>query len=210
MSMTQQHKPKQKINLRMSLFALMLVVTLVAVGFGYFVNQREIEFIQSKLPALREVARELVVEDPSRAHAVKQYPEWFGQKLWKIYLPSNSDFQLCVATAEIDSTGFPPTERSIPIDSGIHNVSFCFSDKEVGEDFIVAIDDTLAQKVPIPWDSKRIDSFPWLDGLDFTFDVNQEKRVGQKLELLRFRCNQERKAATKPGAGFLVWIQQAK
>ena len=202
--------------MRFNLFTLLLVVTLTAIVFSCFVNQREINFMESKLPKLRDLGHVLVVDDPNECRAVKQLQEKFGEKLWNVYLPPNHQYQICVAFEEIDSTGYPAAVKSVPIDSGIHRVAFWLLAKEQGDEFFVALDDSDALRAESPWKCYQQEnhppahnSLPWIDGIDFNYDINQTKKLTEKLELFRFRCNQKRSAATKPGNGILVWVELA-
>lgn len=195
--------------MRFSIQLMLFVVALTGIGVSYFVNQHEIDSINEKLPALRETGRVLVVNDPSQLIAVKQYPERFGQKLWKIHLPKGKEYTISVAFESIDSEGISDPQVAIPIESGIGDVSFWFSaKKDQGDKFLIAINGQVKKTLDIPWKSSRSDSLPWFDGLDFmAFGINQTKGGSEALELLRFRCHQNRKLATVPGDGILVWIQ---
>lgn len=112
-------------KLKVSLLTMLLVVSVVAVWISYFTQKNENDEFSRKLPALRDIARELDVTDPSLLHVVAQHPEWKGERKWKVHVPSDGYFALSLlgGFAIPDSANANTANASsIQLESGVRTV----------------------------------------------------------------------------------------
>jgi hypothetical protein len=107
---------------QVGLRTLFLLIFAVAAWLGVLRNREKTRDLESRLGVLRSLARELEVDDPGRIAAVRKLDQWISEDRWELYLPPGS-YRVCMATRRLNTTGFPPVMKSVPISPGRHRLA---------------------------------------------------------------------------------------
>lgn len=83
------------------LLTLLLLASAFTVWVAYFNNRSAIPDLRARLDGIRPFIRELYVDDTSQIAVVKLEERWIGDNRWQVYLPSASNYRLCLATREV-------------------------------------------------------------------------------------------------------------
>lgn len=120
---------------------------------GYFINLRHNAAIKGRIAVMRPLARELVVDDPSQAAAVKLPELWFDENRWDVHLPPGA-YRLCLATREVGKDGLAPVASSAPLRAGRHEIELEQVRVPGGWSVVVTWDGSgrLARDEPAEWD----------------------------------------------------------
>jgi len=100
---------------------LFLMTAVIAVWLTVLISREKNKALEAQIATMRPLARELVIEDPSKIAGVKREELWFDDNRWDIHLPAGQ-YRLCMATREIDQTGFAPVGKSERIEAGRHGL----------------------------------------------------------------------------------------
>jgi len=128
---------------QVGLRTMFLLTAAIAAWITVFINRRENAALESRIAAIRPLARELVVDDAQRIAVVKLEELWMDENRWDIYLPDGT-YRLCVATRGIDDEGLVPAVKSAPVAAGRHRV---------------VLDQTLdgeARRIVVTWDGAKL------------------------------------------------------
>ena len=110
-----------RVRWQVGLRTLFLMTATIAVWMTYAIHRRENEALRSRITAMRPMAHELSIDDPTLSAVVMKDPEWFDDNQWEVYLPAGQ-YRLCMATRAIDGSGLAPVMRSKPLGSGRHHL----------------------------------------------------------------------------------------
>ena len=119
--MTSPDAPRRR-RWQVGLRTLILLTAAVAVWTSYALERRRIADLTTRIDALRSLARELVVDDPSMIAVVKRNERWYEENQWEIYLPAGRRYRLCMATRAIpnDAQPLPAPTITAPLEPGRH------------------------------------------------------------------------------------------
>ena len=107
---------------QVGLRTLFLLTAVIAVLLAVLVNRQQIRSLESRIKAMRPLARELEVDDASKIAAVKLNDLWMDEDRWDLYLPAGS-FRICLATREVKDDGLAPVRKSGLIRPGRHRLA---------------------------------------------------------------------------------------
>ena len=141
---------------QVGLRTMFLITAAIAVWITFFINRRENAVLESRIAAMRPLARELVIDDAKKIAVVKLEEHWMDENRWEIYLPDGT-YRLCMATRDIDEAGLAPAVKSAPVAAGRHRVELEQTlDNEVRR-IAVAWDGTKRREAVEPkgWDPGR-------------------------------------------------------
>jgi hypothetical protein len=125
---TSDPSPVEQRNLRrpqIGLRTMVLLIAVIGVGMTVVVNRRQIQALESSLPAIRQLARALKIDDASQIAIVKLDQLWMNSDRWDVYLPAG-EYRICLATQEIDDKGLGALKKSAPIKAGRHRLGLEF------------------------------------------------------------------------------------
>lgn len=108
--------------MQIGLRTLLLLTAAVAVWLTHLKNRHDIADLTQKITAMRPLAHELFVDDPSQIAVVKQEERWYDQNDWKVHLPPGG-YRLCLATQDINNDGLAPINSSAPLAAGTHDLA---------------------------------------------------------------------------------------
>jgi hypothetical protein len=89
---------------------------------------------------MRQMARELIVEDEEQIAVVMLPQEWMDESRWDIHLPEG-EYVIRLATRQIDKQGFAPVVEERPISAGQHRIELTVSEEGSGREITVTDDD---------------------------------------------------------------------
>jgi hypothetical protein len=211
LSATESSPPKtspRRAMMQIGLRTLLLLTAAVAVWLTHLKNRHDITDLTQKITAMRPLARELFVNDPSQIAVVKQEERWYDQNDWKVYLPAG-EYRLCLATQDINNDGLAPINSSVPLAAGTHDLAL--EQKRTADkawQTIVTINGEEALRAEEPAD--------WNSGNGSTgggqFSNSTQRPANEPLVLFRRRFmvpNSSGGSSTPkgPGPGVLVWIE---
>ena len=99
---------KRLFRLQWDMQAMLLLTAVVAVWVPCFHLQERIARTEEKIDSMRNLARELIVDDPGKIAVVKQLETGWEENRWEIHLP-DGEYAIRLATREIDRDGLSPT-----------------------------------------------------------------------------------------------------
>ncbi len=186
-----------------------LAVAVVALAVAVVNDRRQIPVLRSRIEALRPLARELSIDDPTQVAIVKLDELWYDENQWDVYLPPGSTYRLAIATRAIDATAMSPPTRTASLAAGRHLVAIEQSRDDSKQWHLVAtVDGKPSLRVDEPSD--------WNEGTGSSgggfFPVSRLIPVGQPVELFRRRFtvragNGSSSVPTTPCPGVLLWIE---
>ena len=194
--------------LQWNIATLLLLMAVVGVWTGYFRMKSETARMDAELDSLRQLARELVVNDPNQYAIVERHEEWYGDHVWDVHIPDGSLYLLKLATREIDPKNFPETEHFVELAAGQHVISLekTLSGKDMSARAIV--DGELAVGVSESGDWSPEDGFSW----GGSFHRSTQAPCDKPLELIRIRFHKPGVRGTgmpdEPYNGVLLWIER--
>lgn len=139
---------------QISIGYLMLLMAWVATAIAVWQKASSNQWYRDRLVGLREVARELVVDDPTQIHAVIDNPDWLREEKWKIYLPPGQQYRLNLLTRglpydeKVAVASYP--QKSIVLSPGEHTVECHGTILDKGSDehrIEVFVDDELVMAI---------------------------------------------------------------
>ena len=184
---------------------LFLGIALFAVWLAWWRAGHSIERLERQLPGLRNVARELQVDDPSLFAVVRNVSQWHGENICRIHVPAGESYQLCLALEFINEEGFPDPLRFAALPYGEHRIEICYDTE--GEESIVRIlvDErtVIEESRPKDWEPRVGSS----GGMPFTQSTQYPTDGPVILFRRRFSVPSGLNPPTSPSAGILVWIE---
>ena len=192
---------------QVGLRTLFLLMAAIAVWMAYFINRRHNAGLEARIKAMTPLAHELIVDDAGKIAVVKLEDFWYDENRWDLYLPERR-YRLCLATREIDDTGFPAAARSAPIAAGRHQLAL---EQEKEKDvwrIAVTCDGAALFSVEEPkgWNSDRGS----MGGGQFA--LSEQPPPDQPVVLFRRRFTRSddkgsMSVPTTPSEGILIWIE---
>ena len=193
---------------RFGLLTLILLVAATASWTAYVRQRENIRRLEVSLGSLREVARELVVEDHSQYAAVRMLELSMEDFRWKVHLPAGHRYTLQMALHEIDSENFPPIDASARIAPGVYAVELRYDQPTKGQWKVVVLVDG---KPVIEADPGAAWSPAGSSSGGTHFDKNAQQPLDKPLVLFRRRFHgpamNSISSATGPSDGVLLYIE---
>jgi hypothetical protein len=197
----------KRFSWQVGLRSLFLLTTAIAVWTVYYSNTREIARLEERIESMRPLARELVVEDQEQFAVVKLEQHWYDENRWEVSVPPGK-FRLCLATREVDETGFAPVIASAPLAAGRHILALDNVSTKDGWRVTVHEGDreVLTSVEPKAWHPARGSSGGG------HFDRNEQQPADKPLVLFRRRFAQPgpgngSTTPTGPTDGIMLWIE---
>ena len=105
---------------------------------------------------MRRLARELVVDDETKAAIVKLEELWMDDNRWDVYLPPGQ-FRLCVATRAIGDDGLAPVVASRPVGPGRHTIGLTLRKEKAGWSVEASCDGAkpVTAEEPLAWNADK-------------------------------------------------------
>ena len=185
------------------------MTAVIAVWMTVLINREKNKALEAQIATMRPLARELVIDDPNQIAVVKREELWFDDNRWDLHLPAGQ-YRLCVATREIDQTGFAPVVKSKRIEAGRHGLELKQQQTGTGWQVNVIQDgaNRLSLEEPKEWDPKS----GWSGGGQYS--LSTQLPADQPVVLLRRRFMRPvgtSKTQTAPPRvpceGILLWIE---
>jgi hypothetical protein len=116
-----------------SLLSLMLLIAVVACWSAFWQSYRKVQQLRLQLPALRDLHRELEVDDPTRFAAVRKLEAGYDDLRWEVYLPEGHDYRLSLATDDLPFTNsseeflLPAKFQDVAIAAGRRSIELLIS-----------------------------------------------------------------------------------
>jgi hypothetical protein len=200
-------QPPRRWVWQIGLRTLFLLITVVAVWTVYFSNRSAIRTYEERIAAMKPLARELTIDDEFKIAVIKKEPYWYDENRWEVYLPPGT-YRLCLATREIDESGFAPIAASIPLSPGRHTLSLEQVKTDDGWRVVVECDgqQVLATDEPKAW-------YPAVGSVGGgEFDSLTEREPSEPLVLFRRRftlpaAGGRNTTPTGPADGVMLWIE---
>ena len=199
-------RPRQ-LRLQLGLRVVFWLVAVFAVWMTVGINRSENRRLAAKIEQLRPIARDLVVDDPTRIAVVKLDELWYDESRWDVYLPPGK-YRVCLATREVDDKGFPEAFWRAPIEPGRHRLGLEL--KMLGS----------ARRIEIIRDGASLLSIretnDWAGSgwsSQGAFSTSEQRPADQRLELHRRRFSYSDGKGRNvrdfgPSNGILLWIQK--
>ncbi|APW62261.1 hypothetical protein [Paludisphaera borealis] len=202
------HRPGRK-PWQFGLRTVFLITAAIAVWTAVFANRRESEMLQSRIAAMRPLARELVIDDPNRIAVVKLDELWYDENVWDVHLPTGR-YRLCMVTRGVGQEGVAAATKSAPIAAGRHRLALDQTQEGDVRRISVACDGAklLETTEPKEWDA----------GVGSTggsqYSISAQSPADQPAVLFRRRFHLSTtggrtSAPAEPSNGLLVWIEPA-
>jgi hypothetical protein len=186
---------------------ILLVMAAVGVWTADIVNRWTIPQLKQRIDAMRPLARELVIKDPAKIAVVKREELWYDDNEWDIYLPE-ADFQLSLATREVDRQGLAPPAKTVFLPSGKFSLTFLQEKHEAGWRVRVIKDgeELIAVEEPQEW-------YPAHGSTGGgQFSLGEQRIATEPVVLFRRRFTRpvsptSSQVPTGPCEGVLLWIE---
>lgn len=209
---------------RVSLGHLLLLVTAMAIGLAYVRVHADLSDTKVAVRNMRKLARELIVDDPSKIAAITRIPTLPGEHVMDVYIParprSDGPYQLCFALEDINLSRrsqellLPPVGCR-PISQGRHSIELRHvkadsSDSESRHEIKILLDDEVVMEATRPPDWMPADGWASTGSMPRTtvFDTSKPAQLHRR----RFNWPISGGGSTsgpmdKPGSGILVWVE---
>jgi hypothetical protein len=190
--------------------SIILLIAVIAAWTSYAINRREIASLNTRIKAIRPLARALEIDDPKQIAIVKMEELWSDDERWEVYLPEGQQYRVYVATREVDSKGFAPVAAVGNLSSGRHRLALERSKSQNGHHVVMKWDgaDVAAVDEPENWDQ----------GVGSTggSEVTTSKQFPASAPVVVFRRrfmerhpNGMNKTSSGPTAGIQLWIDRS-
>ncbi|KAA5539626.1 hypothetical protein FYK55_23965 [Roseiconus nitratireducens] len=197
---------RRRVRPSFHLLTILLLVAAIACWLSFYQLWSETQRMESELPSLRELARELVVSDPSMYAVVRHHQLWNDDFRWRIYLPPDGNYEIHLATREI-AGDLPQPKVSKPIAPGEHELELRTAPDgdEVRVEVLLDGKVHLETREPDEWD----DASGSVGGSKFS--ANRQQQPDQPLILFHRRFSFPNsgntvRAPDGPGRGLVLWI----
>jgi hypothetical protein len=205
---------------RLSLLNAILLMTIVAMGFVIWRLYRELPPLRNEVRQWRNQAGVLTVEDKSKMHAI--YRTTYDEQTWRwrVYLPPEHDYWLCLAVNEVRRGEFPDAALSILLGDRVANGEYDIAvavRKGIDGEFQFVIESKNEQRggvirQPIrrgkgTWPEKQAGS-SITEGTELV--TRAEQKDGRLLLLQHFvgLTDRSAKSGKTPTDGLKVWIER--
>lgn len=191
---------------------LLLLTAVVGVWTSYVHMTSEQERMDAELDSLLQLARELVIDDPSQYAIVERHEEWNAEDVWEVHLPEGNGYVLKLATRGIamkvrvrgiPRDDFPETFQAAELTPGKHVISLEKTFDGEGLSARVIVDGTRAVEAH--------ESDDWKPQGGYSSDGNHirstQSSPDQPLELIRIRFHNQSPGVSKFN-GVLLWIER--
>lgn len=197
-------------RLQVSLSTLLLLIATVAIWFGYWSVSRELQRLQSQMPGLLSLSRELEVIDPSQSAVVARLPEWLGESIWDVYLPPDRQFELCLALDEVSEDSLAVPLHRCPIESGYRTIELKYETPRAESIASLLVDEqvVIEETRPPDWEPRR--------GSRGGSSISKSRQLDPALPMVLYRKRFRVPGVTSPARnesptqGILVWIEPKK
>ena len=204
--------PPRGFRVRISLLHVFLVVACCAIWIARMNLAEEKLHLESRLPGLREAARELVVPRPEMLAAVGKLP-LREEKLWEVYVPPQGSFELRLASESIEEHNIPEAYEAVPLSPGRHEIELRGVVRPEESDLQLIVDGRVAVDV-----GGKLRTHKWSYGSSTyeTVEDNQARPPNMPITLIRKRFNPPppdgnpaniQPLPPGPADGVLLWIQ---
>lgn len=210
--------PAKPSALRFSLYTLMSATAVFAVWMAYYLTVQETHRMELQLPSLRNLARELYVDDPTWYAAVRPHELSDDDFRWQVYLPPGGKYQLCLADKNFSRYSNPKREKPAPslvapIESGEHDISLAFEKVEEEWQIQVSVDGQVVMEETQPAD--------WNPGIGSVggSDISNTRQFSTDVPMELFDRvfnirddpnNQYSSSASKSETGLRLWVEKLK
>lgn len=221
--MTAIEEVKARRRLRFSLGHLFLLITALAIGLAVYRTREELSRTRASVGAMRAIARELKVEDPSRVTAITRLPALPDEMILDVHVPSGTgeeSSRLCLALEGIlghaNAGGFPEPTSTFALNPGRHKIEIRHlrpASTEPNEVHVVEIlvDDRSVMRETRPSEWMPVSS--WTGSGSITESVSFLPDKPAELHRRRFNEGTNSGSISKPGDepanGILLWIDRS-
>jgi len=197
-------------GVQFSLRKLLLSIAVVVLILSHALSSYRLWVTSNELQELKRRHGILVVEDDSRAQALKidlQQP--FAWR-WRVYLPEGRQYQVCATTDDIAEQGLPTDRGGLGLPPGEHEITVKVQRNERGEWMLGLYKDGVTSEQKIPEGHTDWLESPSGSGATFVSSLSFEPTA--PCELLRLRAlvpqpNGSSAPPTGPSDGLLVWVE---
>lgn len=155
---------------------MFLLTAVVAAWAPYVRFRQQIPKIRQQIVSLREMAQEMIVEDPNQITIVYLPQTWDDEHQWDIYLPEGN-YRMRLAAMEIDDNGFPPEVQQTLLSGGRHRIGLLQSAEEDCWRITVTVDDRPSIETVESLDWHPRPSFPGFGGYENRMQVSADEPV---------------------------------
>jgi hypothetical protein len=204
--------PSSRSRLRFSLLNILFLMALVACGITILMLWREVGPLREEVRRLRDEAGMLVVDDPTKVHAIEVNTRDELTWKWRVWIPKGRTYIVRGNGGGIPMEGFPKDGGSMPIyEPGEHVIGYEIDrDRTNGQWYGKT---TLAGTGSVGKDHQ-----PWVEWTSRTSTGGgvpksaQSFETGEHIELIRHRVSQASDSSKieDPSAGFMIWLEPAK
>ncbi len=117
-------------RLQINLFTLLSLIAAVAAWAAFWRLREEVRRYEVVIPAMRDSARVLEIDDPGRIAVVRHHELWNDDFRWRVFLPDDRSYQLALATDEIEESGLAVPKSTVDIPSGEHELLFTYRQQD--------------------------------------------------------------------------------
>jgi hypothetical protein len=219
---TANQKEKPRRHLRFSLGHLFLLITALAIGLAVYRTREELSRVRASVVAMRALARELKVEDPSRVTAINRLPSLPDEMILDVHVPpGNTELssRLCLALEGIQGYGFhsnyPEPVTTFGLAPGQHKIEIRHlpadsrkPDEEHVVEILVDDESVMRETRPNEW----MPASSWTGSGSITESVSFSPDKPAELHRRRFnektKNGSTSKSGDEPANGILLWIDR--
>jgi hypothetical protein len=185
----------------------MLFTAACAVWMTYLFNRRENASLAVRIVALSPLARELFVDDETKAAVVKLEELWSDDNRWDLFLPPGQ-YRLCLATRSIAGDGLAPVVASQPVGPGRHLIGVAIRKEKPGWRIEASCDGArpVTAEEPPEWNPGN--------GSATTGGFSESTTLAANGPIILYRCTFMREqpgggasSTSEPTEGILLWIE---
>lgn len=192
---------------QVGLRTIFLLIAAIAVWMTVLINGRRNASLEAAIARMRPLARELIVEDPSRIVVVKLEELWLDENRWEVYLPQG-EYRLCLATRNVEPDGITRAVTSARLEKGRHRLALDLHPEAGGWRVAVTVDGAERLSVEEPKE--------WNPGRGSTGGSEGQTPSAAEKPVVLFRSRFSRpdgrggaSAPVGPAEGILLWIERA-
>jgi hypothetical protein len=196
-----------KTRWQVGLRGMILFTAASAVWMAYLFNRRYNASLEARIATMRPLARELVVDDETKAAAVKLEELWSDDNRWDVYLPPGQ-YRLCLATRAIGANGLAPVVASQPLGPGRHTIGLALRKEKSAWRVEASCDGEgpLAAEEPLAWNTDK--GSTTLGGFsESTTLPAHEPIVVHRCTFMRVQPGGSVTSTGEPAEGILLWIE---
>jgi hypothetical protein len=210
-----QTMPKAQRRPQVSLFAALLLMTIVGMAIVMANLWREIAPMRTELRALRTELGHLTIDDPTKIQAITVSSDDERTSRWRIYIPPGELISIHCNVGDVPQTGIPrPTDRAVPLDPVENLVTLKFFRDELDGKWKYRFGTSTATVRGMASDDKIWlvgDGFqPYGEGIGPAPLILPDFKSSYVLQRYRMsgRDDPYPKNTTEPLRGFIVWLDR--